>query len=341
MELGRQEQNLSGSEKAALFLLALEDEAAAGILRHLASRDVYNLSTHMMKLTSASPSLVANVIREFAETTVAHGGFSTIGGDEFIRRILVGALGEEKAEQMLESIQTEADALESLNWLDPKTLAAFLKHEHPQTIAIVLSYLDPPLTSQILPLLRDDNMAHVVLRMATMEQVPASVIAELGSVLKRELLSSSGSRTRVSGGVQTAADVLNYVDGETEEKVLSEIEQVNADLADNIRKRMFLFEDLVSLDNKAVQELLKEIERDVLTVALKGTEPAIRQLFIENMSERAAVILQEDMEDKGAVRVSDVEEAQTEILRTAKALEDQGRIVLSAGSSDGGDALVE
>jgi flagellar motor switch protein FliG len=341
MEVSRQDMPLNGPEKAALFLLALGEDSASKVLRHLPSRDVYTLSTHMTKLTSASPSQVAGVIKEFGETTIAHGGFSSIGGEDYIQKVLVGALGEEKAEQMLESIQTEADALESLNWLDPKTLASFLRQEHPQTIAIVLSYLDPPLTSQILPLLREDNVAHVVLRMATLEQVPASVIRELGVVLKRELLTASGSRTRTSGGVQVAADVLNYVDSETEERILSNIDEINSDLADNIRKRMFLFEDLVKIDDKAVQEILKEIDREVLTVALKGTEQQVRDKFFKNMSDRAATILREDMDDKGPVRVSEVEASQAEILRTAKLLESQGRLVLSTDKGGGSDALVE
>lgn len=334
------ESTLTGIQKAALFVLALGEDAASNVLRHLSSRDVFNLSTHMMKLTSASPTQVSEVIREFGELTVANGGFSAIGGEDYIQRVLVNALGREKAEQMLESIQTETNVLESLNWLDPKTLAGFLRHEHPQTIAIILSYLDPPLAAQVIPMLRDDNRAHVVLRMATMDQVPANVVRDLGTVLKQELLSGGSSRTRSSGGIQSAADVLNYVDGSTEENILSEIERVNADLAENIRKRMFLFEDLVKLDDKSVQEILKEIERDVLAIALKGTEPTVRDMFFRNMSERAALILREDMEDKGAVRVSEVESAQAEILRTAKALEEQGRIILNGGGS-GGDALIE
>ncbi|MFQ5509024.1 MAG: flagellar motor switch protein FliG [Leptospirillia bacterium] len=342
MEASRQDSDLSGPEKAALFLLALGEEAASGVLRNLSSRDVYSVTSNMTRMTSASPSQVSDVVREFGETTVAHGGFSSIGGEDYIRNVLVGALGDEKAEQMLESVQTEAEALEALNWLDPKTLAGFLRHEHPQTIAIVLSYLDPPLTSQIIPLLREDNVAHVLLRMATLDQVPAHVIRELGVVLKRELLSASGSRTRASGGVQATADVLNYVDNETEERILSEIDQINTDLAENIRKRMFLFEDLTKMDEKAVQEILKEISKEVLTVALKGTEDEIREKFFKNMSERAAAILKEDMEDRGPVRVSEVEAAQAEILKVAKQLESQGRIVLGGDKGGGsGDALVE
>jgi len=341
MELSRQEKPLTGPEKAALFLLAMGEENAAKVLRTLSSRDVYTLTAHMTKMTSAAPSQVAMIIKEFGETTVAHGGFSTLGGEDYIKKALVAALGEEKAEQMLESIQTEADALESLNWLDPKTLANFLRHEHPQTIAIVLSYLDPPLASQIIPLLREDNVADVVTRMATLDQVPASVIRELGVVLKRELLTASGSRTRASGGVQAAADVLNYVDGETEERILAAIEEFNADLAENIRRRMFLFEDLMKVDDKAVQEVLKEIDREVLTIALKGTEAQVREKFFRNMSDRAATILKEDMDDKGPVRVSEVEAAQAEILRVAKLLEGQGRIVLASEKGSGADALVE
>jgi len=334
------ETALSGSEKAALFILALGEEAAAGVLKHMSSKDVFSLSTHMMNQTTASPTQVADVIKEFGELTVENGGFSTIGGEEYIQRVLVNTLGQEKADQMLESIQTETNALEQLNWLDAKTLAAFLRHEHPQTIAIVLSYLDPPLASRVLPLLREDNVAHVVLRMATLDQVPATTIRDLGNVLKAELMNAGGARTRLSGGVQAAADVLNFVDGNTEETILGEVEKVNADLAENIRKRMFLFEDLIKLDDKSVQEILKEIERDVLTVALKGTEPSVRDMFFRNMSERAAVILKEDMEDKGAVRVSEVEQAQADILKTAKTLEEQGRIILSGGGG-GSDALVE
>jgi len=336
----KQEAMLSGDEKAALFVLALGEEAAANVLRHLSSRDVFSLTTNMMRLTSASPTQVSEVIREFGELTVANGGFSTIGGEDYVQRVLTSALGQEKAQQMLESIQTETNALEQLNWIDPKTLSGALRHEHPQTIAIILSYLDPPLVSQILPMLRDDNRAHVMLRMATLDQVPANVVRDLGNVLKQELLGSENSRTRTSGGVQAAADVLNYGEGGISEDILAEVETINADLAENIRKRMFLFEDLVKLDNKGVQELLKEIERDVLAIALKGTEPSVRDLFLSNMSERAAVILSEDMEDKGAVRLSEVETAQTEILKTAKSLEEQGRLMLG-GSGGGADELVE
>jgi flagellar motor switch protein FliG len=331
---------LSGEEKAALFILALGEEPAANVLRHLSSRDVFSLTTHMMRLTAASPTQVSEVIREFGELTVANGGFSTIGGEDYVQRVLVNALGNEKASQMLESIQTETNALESLNWIDAKTLAGFLRHEHPQTIAIILSYLDPPLASQVLPLLREDNKSHVMLRMATLDQVPASVVRDLGRVLKQELLSSESSRTRSSGGVQAAADVLNYVEGGVGEDILAEVESINADLAENIRKRMFLFEDLVKLDDKGVQEVLKEVERDMLAIALKGTEPNVRDMFFRNMSDRAALILQEDMEDKGAVRLSEVESAQNEILKTAKSLEEQGRIVMGGGGS-GGDALIE
>lgn len=324
---------LSGYEKAAIFLSFLGEDAASEILKNLDVSDIGKITSCMARMNKVSKAIVDEVLREASEAITK--GDIRIGGIEFIKKALVKGLGDEDASRILDMASKEGP-LDALRWVDSKTLSAFLVTEHPQTIALIISLLEPVQGAEVLSSLPDPIKSDVALRIATTERIPESAIEELKEVLKGQLEMGKGRGKKMSG-IKTIAEVLNHCDKTTEQLVLEKIEEQNETIAESIRQLMFVFEDLVSVDDRGIQMILKEISTDDLSLALKTASEALKEKVFRNMSQRAAQILKEEMQTKGPVRVSDVEKAQQNIVKVARRLEAEGKIILAG---KGGEELV-
>jgi flagellar motor switch protein FliG len=252
------------------------------------------------------------------------------GGKEYVRKLLMKALDQDKAEWIINnlSIPTLETGLEALRWLDAKTIARFLQGEHPQTVAVILAHLDATQSSTVLTSLPAGMRAEVLLRIAKLERIPPGVIQELDKVLRNELRATGALEAGHVGGTKTVAEILNNVDQSSEREIMTQIEELNAGLADEIRQLMFVFEDLLTVDDRGMQQILKEVANEDMTLALKTASEDLKEKILRNMSKRAADMLREELEVMGPVRVSDVESAQHKILQTTKRLEAEGKLVL-------------
>ncbi|MEW6417095.1 MAG: flagellar motor switch protein FliG [Nitrospirota bacterium] len=324
---------LSGYEKAAIFLISLGEEGASEIIRNLNVRDVGTLTMHMTRLKSVHRATVDEVLKEASEIVTT--GNMYLGGEEFVKKVLSKGLGEEGASKIME-IASKEGPLDSLKWVDPKTLSNFLLAEHPQTAALIISLLEPVQAAEVMSLLPGDLKTDVAMRIASTEMIPESAIEELKDVLKGQIDLSMGKGKKL-GGTRTIAEILNHCDRSTEQMVLEKIEEQKAEIADSIRKLMFVFDDLVKVDDRGIQMILKEISTEELTLALKTASEALKEKIFKNMSQRAAQILKEEMQAKGPVRLSDVEKSQQNIVKIARRLEAEGKIVIG---SRGGEEIV-
>lgn len=330
---------LTGRDKAAILLTTVGEEIASEVLRHLDVRDVRAISSHMSHLGSISSETAGQVIAEYHQSLSSEGGFIT-ADEGYVRKILLKALGQEKANRIMETLTSSAgedSGFETLKWLDAKTVANFLKIEHPQTIAIILAHLDPDQASEVLSLLPAKLRGDVVLRVATLESIPPGVLKDLDEALQDELKSSGTVQSNIVGGIESVAEIMNRLEKSVESNVLSSLEATNPDLAEQIRQLMFVFDDLVNVDDRGIQMILKEVTSEELLFALKGASEPVRDQFFKNMSSRAATILKEDMEAKGPVKLSEVEKAQQNIVKAARRLEEEGKIVIGG---KGGEEMV-
>lgn len=323
---------LTGYEKAAIFLSALGEEAAAEILKNLDVTEIGKIATSMTHLKTVSAATVKEIMDE-AIGMMAKGDIH-MGGEDFVKSILQKGLGAEGAEKVLEMASKE-DTLDSLKWVEPKTLTNFLVTEHPQTIALVVCLLEPLQAGEVLSALPDKLKADVALRVATTERIPESAVSELNEVLKGQL--DMGGKGKKLVGPKIVAEILNNVDRATEQLVIERIEEQNSVVADAIRALMFIFDDLAKVDDRGIQMILKEISTDDLSLALKTASESLKEKIFKNMSQRAVTILKDDMSTKGPAKVSDVEKAQQNILKVARKLEQEGKIVLAGR---GGEELV-
>ncbi len=324
---------LSGYEKAAIFLRTVGEEAAAEIMKVLDVKDIGKITMQMRQLKMIKRTAVDEVVKEVSEF-VSRGDIR-VEGDEFVKKALSKGLGEDDAARILEMASKEGP-LESLRWVDSKTLSGFLATEHPQTIALVICLLEPTQASEVLSSLPDSIKIDVARRIATTESIPEVAIEELKDVLKGQL-EVGRSKGKKLGGTKTIADILNNCDRTTEQMVLEKIEEGNSPLADSIRQLMFIFDDLVKVDDKGIQMILKEINTEDIAIALKTASEALKEKIFKNMSQRAAEILKEEMQTKGPVRVSDVEKSQQGIVKIARKLDAEGKIILAG---KGGEELV-
>ncbi|MDA8325493.1 MAG: flagellar motor switch protein FliG [Nitrospiraceae bacterium] len=320
---------LSGYEKAAIFLASIGQEAAAEVLKVLDMRFVEEITKQMTRLSAIKRATLQSVFDEVDETISK--GDMVVSGDEFIKEALSKGLGSESAGKVLETA-TKSRTLDSLKWVEAKTLSNFLVTEHPQTVALIISLLEPPKAAEVFGSLPEGLKAEVSFRIATTERIPESAIEELNETLKGHLDVGGGSGKKVEGA-KTLAEILNHCDRATEQKVLEAMEERNANMADSVRGFMFVFDDLSGVDDKGIQVLLKEISTDDLTMALKTASQALKDKLFKNMSQRAAELLKDEMQNKGPARVSDVEKAQQAIVKIARKLEAEGRIIL-AGKGD-------
>ncbi|KKO47028.1 flagellar motor switch protein FliG [Arsukibacterium ikkense] len=326
---------LDGVEKAAILLLSLSEEDAAQILKHLEPKQVQKVGLAMAQMTDLNQAKISAVHRLFIEQIQ---NFSTIGfqSEEFIKRALTAALGEEKAANLIDQIVLGGGAkgLDSLKWMDSKQVANIIRNEHPQIQTIVLSYLDPEQSAEILSQFSEKVRLDLTMRIANLEEVQPAALQELNEIMEKQFAGQAGSQSAKMGGLKAAADILNYLDTNMEGQLMDSIREHDEEMAQQIQDLMFVFENLIDVDDRGIQVLLREIQQDVLMKALKGTDENLKEKIFKNMSKRAAELLVDDLEAMGPVRVSEVETAQKEILSTARRLSDAGEIMLGGGGGE-------
>ena len=325
-----------GLDKAALLLMTLGADAAAGVLRQLGPREVQKLSLKMSEMTPQARSAVEPVLAEMIES---FGRGAMIQSDEDqLREMLTKALGDERAGHLLSRMVSGSDTagIESLKWMDAATAADLIKNEHPQIIATILVHLEYDQAGEILKHFSDRLRNDVVLRIATLDGVQPAALKELNDSLTRMLSGASTVKKAAMGGVRHAAEILNFVGSNAETAVIDNVREYDPELAQKILDEMFVFENLIDIDDRGIQTILREVQSDSLIIALKGAPPELREKIFKNMSTRAAEMLREDLEARGPVRLSEVEAEQKEILKTVRRLAEEGQVMLGGkGGEDG------
>lgn len=329
---------LTGSDRAGLLLSSLGMNITQLIFQNMKDNDVKRMINAMSNVKKAPIWMVKRVLEDFYMQLNEENDllFAENRGREFI----INTLGEERAKQLLGQIVEvgQSNTLESLELVDTRTLSNFLVNEHPQTIALIVAHLNPERKVDVLRRLPEGLQAEVVLRVANLDYVSPELISQLDDVLKTELSTLGSIDTNQLGGVEPIADMLNLMDKNTEKNIMSRVEEKDPELAEEIRKLMFTFEDLMYVDDKGIQNLLREMDNNKLVIAMKTAPDEIKQKLLKNMSNRAATLLKEDLEALGPTKLSDVEKAQAEMVQKAKDLESQGKAFISRGSD--GDSLV-
>ncbi len=319
----------NGVERAAILLLTLGETEAAEILKHLGARDVQRLGRSMAELKNVSRDEVREVLGEF--TTTIEGQTSLgVANDEFVRKVLISALGEEKAASLMEriSLGEQRKGLDALKWMDARRVADLIRLEHPQIIAIVLSYLETEHAAEVLGCLPEGMRSDLVMRVATLDGIQPSALSELDDMMEKQFSSLGSTKSSVLGGLRSAAEMVNLLDSSVGTGIMNDIGKSDEVLSQKIQDLMFVFDDLLEIDDRGMQELLRQVPADKLLIALKGADETFKSKVFKNMSQRAAEMLKSDLEAKGPVRLSDVEAAQKEILVAARKLADEGTIQL-------------
>jgi flagellar motor switch protein FliG len=326
---------VDGLERAAIFMMSLGEKEAAAIIRHMEPKEVQRIGSAMAALTHVTHEQINVVLGRFAEAVERETALG-LDSEEYVRNTLVEAFGVEKAVSLVDRILTKPNSkgIESLKWLDPRAIAEIFRFEHPQIVSIVLSYLDNDQAAEVLKHFPEERRADVLMRIATLDGVQPSALQELDDILERQYAGSFSLTSPASGGKETAANILNFLDADAEQKITEAIQQVDETLADEIRNLMFVFSNLLDVDDRGIQTLLREVPSDTLLLALKGADEEVKNKIFKNMSKRAADMLLDDLEAKGPVRLSEVEEAQKAILAVAKRLADEGEIALGGSGGD-------
>lgn len=329
---------LSGTERAAIFLMTLGEDAASEVLKHLGPKEVQSIGTAMATIPAINRTQLSSVVEDFTRIVDDQTPIG-VGSDEYLRKVLVQALGEDRARNLIDRILVGGNStgLESLKWMDGRAIADMVRNEHPQIMAIVVSYLDSDHGAEVLAYLPDRVRSDVIMRIASLESIHPSALQELDQILERQFSGNSTSKTSVVGGLKRAANILNMMDTSSENAILESIREADEALGSRIQELMFTFDNVIELDDRSVQRVLREITSDQLVVALKGATEEIKALILKNMSKRAAESLREDMEMRGPTKLSEVEAAQKEILAVIRRLTEAGEI---AAGGKGGDEYV-
>ncbi len=318
-----------GVEKSAIFLMTLGENEAASVLKYLEPKEVQKISSAMMKLKNLSRDEIADVFRDFI---VSASSKTTIGMDssDYIRSMLTKALGDDKAKGLLDRIMHNSDTsgIESLKWMDPGAVAEMIGNEHPQIIATILVHLEPDQAADILKMLTERTRNDVLLRISTLDGVQPVALRELNDVLGKLMAGGGIGKKNLQGGVTTAAEILNFMGGTLETEMLENVRGYDPELAQKIEDKMFVFENLLEIDDRGIQLVLREVQSESLIVALKGASEELREKIFKNMSKRASEMMREDLEAKGPVRLSEVEANQKEILKIVRRLADEGQVVI-------------
>ncbi|ROQ22587.1 flagellar motor switch protein FliG [Gallaecimonas pentaromativorans] len=326
---------LNGIEKTAILLLSLTEEDAASILRHMEPKQVQKVGMMMASMEDFSQEKVLAVHKSFIEDIQQ---YSSIGFDseDFIRKALNHALGEDKAGALIDKIILGGNAkgLDSLKWMDARQVASIIQNEHPQIQTIVLSYLDPDQSAEILSQFADRDRLDLLMRIANLEEVQPAALQELNEIMEKQFAGQSGAQAAKMGGLKAAANIMNYLDTAVENQLMEGIRETDEELSQQIQDLMFVFENLAEVDDRAIQTLLRDVQQDTLIRALKGADDGLREKMFKNMSKRAADLMRDDLEAMGPIRISEVEAAQKEILSVARRLSDAGEIALASGGAD-------
>jgi flagellar motor switch protein FliG len=327
-------KTLSGADRAAILLMSLGEAAASQVLKHMEPKEVQSIGSAMAQQVNISRSQVDAVLDDFYTTVQEETGLA-LGTDEYVRKVLVNALGEEKAGGVIDRILqgTNTKGLETLKWMDPRSVAEIIRLEHPQIIAIVMSYLEPDQAAEILALFPERVRVDVVMRIASLDGIQPAALNELNEIMEKQFSGKNNVKSSSVGGLKSAANILNFMDSSIEGEIMDNIKEIDTDLGQNIQDLMFVFDNLNDVDDRDIQTILREISSESLVLALKGADEALKEKIFKNMSKRASEMLRDDLEAKGPVRLSEVEGAQKEILSVARRLADAGDI--SLGGSGG------
>ncbi|MEI2676861.1 MAG: flagellar motor switch protein FliG [Burkholderiaceae bacterium] len=329
------ESNEQGLEDAAILLMSLGEEEASEVFKHLAPKEVQALGETIAKMKAVTRDRVDGVLGKFSEMAGTQS-MLVADNDEYVKSVLRRALGDEKANLLIDRILQGSDVsgIESLKWMDPQSVAELLRNEHPQIVAAIMVHMDYDQASSVLKLFSERQRNEVLVRIATLDGIQPSALKDLNEVMSKVLAGGDKMRKASLGGVKPAAEIINMMGGSIETSVLDYIREADNDLAQKIMDNMFTFDDLEKLEDKAIQTLMKEVQTESLVIALKGATPEMREKVFRNMSTRAAETLREDLDSRGPVRVSEVEAEQKELLKIVRRLADEGQIQLSSGSDD-------
>ena len=330
------EQKRNGTERAAILLLSLGEQEAAEVMKHMGAKDVQRIGGAMTQLQGISRADVSGVLNEF---TVAVEGQTSlgVGVDEYLRKVLIGALGEDKASGVIDRILfgRSSKGLEALKWMDARAVAEVVRLEHPQIISIVLAYLDPDQSAEVLSQFPEWLRADVIMRIATLDGIQPTALHELDEVIEKTFAGKTGAlKTSVIGGIKTAANILNFMDTSQEGTLIDSIRKVDEALGSKIQDLMFVFNDLMDVDDRGMQEVLRAVPGEKLLLAMKGAEDGLKEKIFKNMSQRAAEMMKDDLEAKGPVRLSEVEAAQKEILAIVRKMAEAGTVSLGGKGGD-------
>jgi len=324
-----------GLENAAILLMSLGEEEAANVFKHLTPKEVQGLGEKISKMRAVTRDRVDNVLQQFHDVA-AEQSMLVSDTDEYVKSVLRKALGEDKANLLIDRIMQGGDTagIEALKWMDAQSVGELLRIEHPQIVAALLAHLDYDQAADVLKTFTERQRNEVLVRIATLDGIQPSALKDLNDVMNRVLAGGERTRKTSLGGVKAAAEMINMMGSSVETSVLDYIREADNDLAQKIMDNMFTFDDLEKVDDKGIQALLKEVQSESLVIALKGATPEMREKVFKNMSTRAAETLREDLESRGPVRVSEVEAEQKEMLKVVRRLVDEGQIVLGGGGDD-------
>jgi flagellar motor switch protein FliG len=330
--IDKKDAERTGTERAAILLLTLGEKEAAEVLKHMGAKEVQRIGSAMAKLKTVSREEVQGVITEFSSSVESQTSVG-VGAEDFLRKVLVDALGQEKASSIIDriSIGRSTKGLEALKWMDARAVAELIRLEHPQIIAIVLAYLEPDQSAEILAQLPANMRSDIMVRIATLDGVQPSALSELDDIMEKTFAGKGGTtRTSALGGAKAAANIINNLEPSQESVIMEQIVQTDEALGSRIQDLIFVFDNLLEIDDRSMQELLRTVASDKLLLAMKGCEDAMKEKIFKNMSQRAAEMLKDDIESKGPVKISEVEGAQKEILQTARKLAEAGTIALAS-----------
>jgi flagellar motor switch protein FliG len=327
---------LSGAEKAAVLLMSLGESDAAQVLKHMSPKEVQKIGEAMATLGNVPKDAVTNVLGDFCDAVDEQTSLG-IGNEDYLKSVLTGALGEDKAKNVIDRILLgrHSKGLDALKWMEPRAIAEIIRLEHPQIVAIVLSYLEADHAAEVLSALPENMQIDVLMRIASLDGIQPSAIHELDDMLERQFSGNSDNiKSSTVGGLKTAANILNFCDTTMENTLLEKVKEIDEDTGSGIQDLMFVFDNLVDVDDRGIQALLREISSDNLITALKGADEGVKEKILKNMSRRAGEMLRDDLEAKGPVRLSEVEAAQKEILSVARRMAESGEIALGGKGGD-------
>lgn len=326
---------LSGTQGAALLLMMLGEGEASEVLKFMSTREVQSVGAAMATLNNVSREHAEEILNVFITDIEDQAPFG-VATEDYVRNVLTNAFGSRKADTFIDRILIGKDAqgLDALKWMSSTEVADIIDGEHPQIVAIVVAYLEPEQAAEIVALLPEEQRSDVLMRVAQLNDVQQSALAEIENLIASKSSGTTSNRTEKVGGDKVAANIINALPPSKGEEVMEQIKEQNEDLSIKIEEQMFVFETLLNVDDRGIQALLREISNDLLVVALKGCDPAVRDKILNNMSKRAATLLREDMEARGPTRLSEVEESQKEILEVARRLSESGDIDLGQGGEE-------